>query len=89
MLSVNGILLVYALLTALVFRLLFGQFFRGITVMDSDFFLNGIHLDLSETARIQEFFEGILQLMKVVFFYIMPPLFWVLSFLRLRDSEVK
>ena len=88
-LSMCGIAIVYALLSALVFRIFFGQFFRGITMMDSSMFLSELQLDLSETVRIKDFFMHIYSVVRIVYWYVLPPVFWVLTGIKLRETEAK
>jgi hypothetical protein len=72
------------LLTRVVFGDLFGGAFR--------FGVDAGNLNLAgvpDVQRITDFFVALRNIVQITFYYVMPPFFWLLGFVKLRETEVR
>lgn len=81
LLSITAIVILLGLFAGLVFRIAFAGFFR------EGFW--GIQLEgqMFDWERGQNFFESLGVILEIVLKFVIPPLFWGLSYFRLRESE--
>jgi len=83
-----GIAIGYAVLSAVIFRFLFWGFFDGF-ILVNDEMMNLFRIQAGMSAQFMNFFENLYSVLKVIFWFIVPAFFWVLTFLRLRETEVR
>lgn len=86
-LSVNGLALVLALVAALSVRLMFWKFFGGFGLDVSSEFFNSLSFTTGYDNLVG-FGKGLYTGLKIFGCYIMPPFFWFLTYLRIREKEV-
>ena len=77
-LSVVGV--AFSILTGLLGRLVFHDYFRG------PFWT--IQWDNSMGEEVMRFYGQVLRVLRFTFWWIMPVFFWAVGFMRLRDTEV-
>jgi hypothetical protein len=86
-LSINGLALVLALVAALSVRLMFWKFFGGFGLDVSSEFFDSLSFTTGYDNLVA-FGKGLYTSVKIFGCYIMPPLFWFLTYLRIREKEV-
>lgn len=81
LLSITGLSILLGLFAGLVFRIAFAGFFN------EGFFAIQMEGQMFDWERGKDFFESLSEISEIILKFVIPPLFWVLSFFRLKESE--
>jgi len=86
-LSLNGLAIVLAIVAALSIRLMFWKFFGGFGFEVTEEFFHSLSFT-SGYDNLVGYGKALYTGSKIFFWYIMPPFFWFLTYLRMREKEV-
>ena len=86
-LSLNGLAIVLAIVAALSIRLMFWKFFGGFGFEVTEEFFHSLSIT-SGYDNLVGYGKALYTGLKIFGCYIMPPFFWFLTYLRIREKEV-
>ena len=72
--------IILAIFAGIIFRIVYRDFFQGMVFLD--------HHPFSDTVAMEDFGNTLLAIIKSLFWFILAPLCWILSYLRLSEKEV-
>lgn len=78
--SLFALAVILGIYASIVFRIVYGDFFHGMRFFDQHVF--------SDVSVFENFGETLLTIVKYLFWIVLAPFFWILSYLRLREKEV-
>ena len=74
-----------SILAGVMARLVFFDYFRG---TGAAFFELNLGEHFGNSDSLARFYEGVLKVVEFGFWWVLTPFFWVLGYLRLRDTEI-
>ncbi len=73
-----------SIFAGIVFRITFWEFFDGWNFIDNHFYFSSVELD----QKFTDFFTGFGKLMAFCFKWLIAPVLWLVTYLRLEETEV-
>ncbi|MFH1851999.1 MAG: hypothetical protein ABIA75_06605 [Candidatus Neomarinimicrobiota bacterium] len=82
--SLHALAFAVIVFTGIVFRIVFWDLFNGFEFNAHDF---DFPSNMAE-KRLENFFLGFAEVMKFIFFYLLAPFLWLITYLRVKETEV-